>query len=394
MKPLYAFVRIKPIRSKDELNGQSRHAQRAGERLIAKLRPGAVPGTCISTSIFKPDPKNYREAFELEKIRTGAHARKGAAICLQFLLMVSPEWIEEEGNLHDPENPRNVALFNAAINFARTEVGNVISARLDLDETGGGVVDVFCMPVRLRETKTKKDGTRKPFVPEISCRKALKEVQHRTSETRSYSALQTRWAEYAVANLDPRLLRGKPKVETGREHLTVEEYKAAAETTKREQYEAKQLQAENSRLASEIRVKQRRLCEQEEAAQLRRHTEMMTMCLAEAELTKARLAIQKQKAETEKLAEAAQSHAAHAERQRKTADDLAESMREKEIQTNAKQALVEQAVEDLNYRVSVFQTLSARLPPDMQSALKAAASTVNRVSADLRRARDLAHQIE
>jgi hypothetical protein len=58
------------------------------------------------------------------------------------------------------------------------------------------------------------------------------DVAYRYKSKRAYAAVQDAWAECA-AGLDPRIKRGKPKSETGREHLAVPQFKAAAEEADR-----------------------------------------------------------------------------------------------------------------------------------------------------------------
>jgi hypothetical protein len=85
---------------------------------------------------------------------------------MQALCVVSPEWVKAVGDLHDPDNPRNRALFDQAKAWAESWAGKgaVFGARLDLDEAGGAVVDLMISPVRTSRGK-----------PVISTQKALVE---------------------------------------------------------------------------------------------------------------------------------------------------------------------------------------------------------------------------
>jgi hypothetical protein len=116
------------------------------------------------------------------------------------------------------------------VNGAAPRSGWVFVARLDLDEAGGGVVDIFCAPVRSRSGRTKKDGSHGEPVLEISANKALKEVQHRYKTCiRCGSRCLGRMCRGARSSIN----RGRPKSETGRGHLAVPQFKAAAEEASR-----------------------------------------------------------------------------------------------------------------------------------------------------------------
>lgn len=52
-----------------------------------------------------------------------AQARKGAPLCLQVLAGVPEDWIRAEGGLHDPDNPRNRALFAETRAWAEDRAG-------------------------------------------------------------------------------------------------------------------------------------------------------------------------------------------------------------------------------------------------------------------------------
>jgi len=62
-----------------------------------------------------------------------------------MLCVVSPEWLAETGDPRDPENPRVKELFKASKEWAEEKFGPgcVIASRMDMDEAGSGVVDVF-----------------------------------------------------------------------------------------------------------------------------------------------------------------------------------------------------------------------------------------------------------
>ena len=78
---------------------------------------------------------------------------------MQALCVISPEWVKAAGDLHDPDNPRNRALFDQAKAWAESWAGkgSVFGARLDLDEAGGAVVETYRMPVPAPETMPKEN---------------------------------------------------------------------------------------------------------------------------------------------------------------------------------------------------------------------------------------------
>lgn len=235
MRPLaLSSVRINRLKTIAQVQGQSRHAMRLDEIAQKRLREGAEGGTCLAWSKAPDgDPRDLLAAFKAHKRETGAGERKGSPLMLQALCVVSPEWIEETGGLHDPGNPRNVALFDAAKAWAEEWAGkgSVINARLDLDERGGGVVDVCISPVRLSRGK-----------PQISTNKPLQDLKAATGERNEFAALQTSWADYAAKHLDPSILRGTRKQVTNREHVSPELYgqmKDEARKAAQQEYEAR-----------------------------------------------------------------------------------------------------------------------------------------------------------
>ncbi|MGO4574142.1 hypothetical protein [Microvirga sp. 2TAF3] len=144
---------------------------------------------------------------------------------MQALCVVSPEWVRETGGLHDPDNPRNIALFKAARAWAEEWAGegSVITARLDLDEAGGSVVDLCISPIRSSRGK-----------PRISTNKPLQELKAATGERNEFAALQTSWAAYAACHLDTRIRRGTRKQITRIEHVSPETYGRLKDRARRE----------------------------------------------------------------------------------------------------------------------------------------------------------------
>lgn len=219
---MFAYTRTKSIKSIQYINHQSRHARREDETSKPRIRSGATPGEALSWSVDDGPKPDYAASFRAFKQGKGASERKGAQMGLHILVGVSPEWVREAGDLHDPTNPRNQQLLDAARSWADGwSNGGTYAARIDLDETGGAVVDLFVAPTA---TQKHKSGKSKLVV---SVNKALEALalEHTGKKGKHYGALNTSWAEYARAHLDQRLERGRPKDETGVEHVGPDQYR-------------------------------------------------------------------------------------------------------------------------------------------------------------------------
>ena len=243
---MFAYCRTKPIRSVQYLSHQSRHARREDETSRPRIRRDASPGTSLSWSCDDAPKPDYATSFRAFKKANGVSERKGAQIGLHMLVGISPEWVKEAGDIHDPANPRNVQLLHAARAWADMwSGGGCYAARLDLDETGGAVVDLFIAPTAEQKHKSGKAKLT------VSVNKALESlaVQHTGKKGKHYAALNTSWAEYARAQLDRRIERGRPKDETGVQHVGPDQYRAmmADATSARDaarKAEARAIQAE------------------------------------------------------------------------------------------------------------------------------------------------------
>ena len=95
----------------------------------------------------------------------------------------------------------------------------VFAVRLDLDEKGGGVVDIFAAPIR-----DQGRGKKRPMVAVLQ---ALKELADAHGRGMSYSAMQDSWHLYARRYLSQDIERGTSKMQTQREHLNPEDYGVA-----------------------------------------------------------------------------------------------------------------------------------------------------------------------
>ena len=260
---LYAFTRCKTVRTMRGLINASRHAARLDASAERRMRPDANPArrAIAWRPVYAPgdpptrpnwaavptlqpgDPKpravDYPAAFRERKAMTGARERKNSAPALHVLCGVSRQWLQETGDPHDPiRNPRVMQLASAAVRWGEAAFGGpgaVIGARLDLDEFGAAVVDLFVSPVANIAFGRSRDPR-----PTISVRSALAGLseKHGMSARQSFGAVATDWAEFAKQHLDDRLERGKPAAETGRAHIPPDEYRAEMERLDREKREA------------------------------------------------------------------------------------------------------------------------------------------------------------
>lgn len=185
------------------------------------------------------DPLAIRDAYKARKKDTGATERKGVAVAVHMLLGVSPDWIAAAGDVHDPANPRNKALFDSAKSFMeeRFGKGSVIHVRLDVDEAGSGVVDVIAVPVT---TYTQRGKTK----TRVSANAGLEAA---FGEGLNYRQMQDAWAEHCQRTLDPKIERGKSIEETGRTHVHHSIYRPAMEKAALEAEALKESVAQETR---------------------------------------------------------------------------------------------------------------------------------------------------
>ena len=225
-----AAIRVNKIKSIAQLRGATLHAERHDETGKARVREDAEPGHALAWSKADND-RDYLAAFKAHKAEMGAGERKNAPLCMQALCVVSPEWVEKAGDLHDANNRHNQQLFDQAKAWAESWAGDgaVFGARLDLDEKGGAVVDLMISPVR--ESRGK---------PVISTQKALTDLKGITGERNEYAALQTSWADWCQQHLDRDIVRGTRKEITAREHMSPETYGAVMDKARESLSEAPQ----------------------------------------------------------------------------------------------------------------------------------------------------------
>ena len=229
-RTLFAFARFHRVMNESYLRQQEAHGKRTSP--TAAIRPGANPALSLFWSRFGSESGAYVDDLRAYLREIGARTRGGAAISAHLLLGVSPEWLKETGGIHDGSNTRVKRLFEEAKSFAEIHIGGVYAMRMDLDERGSGVVDIFATHTHMRRGRPRKDGTRGKDVHEVSIKEALSGLQLKAGGGKSFAALQTLWAHHAATNLDCRIVRGVEKTITGREHLTVAEYRQSVEAEK------------------------------------------------------------------------------------------------------------------------------------------------------------------
>jgi len=232
----FAAVRVQTIKSINTLKTIEAHGMRLDE--ASRTRCDISRKEDSLTYSIADDPLAVVDAYKKRKSDTNAREYKNAALGIHALCVVSPEWIQEAGDMHDPKNPRNTALFEAAQAWGNKTfgAGSVVSARLDLDEAGGGVVDLVIIPVHEVRQRGKVKN-------QVSVNKAYEKA---FGGGRVYKKMQDSWADYCQQHLDPNIQRGKPKAETQRQHVHADILRPAL----REAAEKNQKADERLKLAS------------------------------------------------------------------------------------------------------------------------------------------------
>ena len=175
MPPIFASVRCRKLYGFGDLKAAETHASGVGETAEARRvreGPRAIALDLAKGGVRPLDVGESHDIVDRWKIlkkHFKARERKGSAIALHLLCIVSPEAFD--GDLSDPDNTDGRRLLNAARVWAETEFGKgtVFHARRDLDEEGQCVVDICVAPVRQMR------AGRHPPKPTISTRRALEE---------------------------------------------------------------------------------------------------------------------------------------------------------------------------------------------------------------------------
>lgn len=223
-KPIFASVNCKNIKTIQALANARDHAFRLDENSKQRVDASRTPLNLVASQ-YGSDGRDVVDCFKQFKAKTGIKEQKGASVAMHMLCIVSPEWLQEAGDPRDPNNPRVKQLFQQSQAWAESAfgAGSVIASRLDVDEAGSGVVDVFVCPSSVITQKNRPDKT------VISTRKALKNIQRKYKKPRSFMALQDSFAEHCKKHLDERIQRGIPKSVSQREHVHADIYRPIAQ---------------------------------------------------------------------------------------------------------------------------------------------------------------------
>lgn len=248
--PSYCSVRVVALKTIQHIQAMTRHAQRVDAISQERLRPGAVIGTALTwttrirdesdpsfDSSDKAQQRDVMTAYKRHKARLAIGETKNGGVGLHVMTIISERHFVQAGNIHDPENPRLKQFFEESIAWAENTfgAGSVYMARLDLDEKGTGVVDMFLAPHRIDgRSKNKK----------VCGSKVLVEIARKANLKMSYTALQTSWATWSQSRIDPTILRGRPVEETGAKYLPVDTYKAVINGIKEEAAELAEEEAQ------------------------------------------------------------------------------------------------------------------------------------------------------
>lgn len=234
-KKIFSAVRCNNIKSYHQLVALEKHAKRLDENSKNRVDFNRTKNN-LYYSQYCEDATNLTQCHKEFKKFTGSVERKNSSLGLHFLAVISPEFIEETGDIHDPKNPRNVEIFNQSQEWIKQEFGedSLISARMDLDEKGGGVVDLFVVPTKQITTKHTSKKT-------ISTRQALKDIQYKYNRKKSFEALQDSFSLFCQNNIDEKISRGIPKEISQREHVHADIYREEIETIKKKIRNTKEL---------------------------------------------------------------------------------------------------------------------------------------------------------
>lgn len=240
MKAL-AAIRVQKIASMSTIRAAEAHGRRLDEASSKRVDASRSCLNLAASQYSPDDPLALEAAYRGFRKATSAAEGKGAAIMAHMIAVISPEVLAEAGDPRDPNNPKVRALFEQAQAWAQAEFGekSLVAARLDVDEAGAGVVDLFVCPTAMQAG----GRGRKPKLT-ISVKSGLEAVAAKNGNKRSYSAIQDSWGDWASQHIDPRLKRGKPKRETMRQHVHADLLKDGFEELKRRQTELDQRERE------------------------------------------------------------------------------------------------------------------------------------------------------
>ena len=229
--PFFSCIRASRIKGLSQLKQIEAHGRRIDEASQKRVDPTRTELNFATTGGLTEDPLALVDAFKALKSKIGAVEGGGkSSIGLHLLAIVSPEWLSETGgDPRDRHNPRVREFQVQAQKWAIDTFGSdaFLGSRLDFDEAGAGVMDLFIVP-----TTMLKGGRGRSEKRTISVNSALKPIQHKYKKLNSFAGLQDSWAEHAQAKLDQRIERGTPKLISQRDHVYADVFREAAEDIK------------------------------------------------------------------------------------------------------------------------------------------------------------------
>lgn len=258
MGVVFAFVRLERVANLSELSRLASHGRRLDPSALRRVDPSRTASN-LAFSRYAEDPLDLVAAWNAATAFQGASVYGRAPVAAHLLVGVSPSLVDEAGDRHDPSNPVNSLLVAEAVAWANATFGegSVIAGRLDVDEHGGGVVDLVLVPVR----NARMNGRSSKRI--ISVSKVLDEIHAiYPEEETTYGALQSSWSSWA-RRIDPRIRRGTPKATTDRHHVHADVYRyvaASREAEIREKYDTDmraalaEIETERESLASRSRA--------------------------------------------------------------------------------------------------------------------------------------------
>ena len=232
----YAYVRLHQVAfaslgdAARHARGDDAHHRRRDDaddsRAVVAWRPDGADEWRMDVAKRGEDhPANdYVALYKAHKRRHKASEYGQYPPVRHLMVGVSPAALGGDG--HDPQSTAVRRLVDAAREWAEREFGGVFGCRCDVDEKGQGVVDVLVAPVRQMRC-----GRAKAPKPKILPTRALREFALRNGGRTlydSYRLAQDSWAAFARSR-GYDVVRGDPKTETGREHLSPEQYGAAVD---------------------------------------------------------------------------------------------------------------------------------------------------------------------
>lgn len=278
---------IKSLNGHHSLSAAQDHAQRLDVTSQKRsIHPDQKPIAWSKAGIGKE--LDYVEAFKIHKTELSAGERKNSSLAEHLLLVISPEWLEETGDPHDPDNPRVKALFENAREWVESWAGqgSVWGLRYDRDEAGSGIIDVFVSPVH--EQKQRKSDKTKKVISVNKSIQALFEMERVLDPMvkRPRGALQSSWARWCQDYLDPRIERGDYKEKTKRDHIHADILAPVLQQKTKLLKEVKQIQEEKQAMSVEItnlkkQIEQQRVKVREEISKAQQQQKRRVRNLAE-----------------------------------------------------------------------------------------------------------------